>query len=245
MEELKKEETKTGYTVSFEDYSKLDDDRKSLFCCEFCYYSNLIEGIRTPYIETMTVGEEPKEEPELFDHYSAFDYMLKNFTRNLKEEDIKQMHFILMQNLLRNPEKHAGKYRPYNVQVGGKGCPLYEQVPELMKELESDICKIEPRPDCKDEIWDVHNKFETIHPFVDGNGRTGRLLLNWLSLKHLGMFNVVTLEKREKYYEGIQKYKEEFKKNNPNVRFYKDRKLKPVYDLETMLFLHDFGKKKK
>ena len=227
MEKIRKNETETGFTISLEDYVKLNIDEKKVFCCEFCYRSNLIEGIRTPYIETVTVGEIQEKKPELDDHYSAFNFMLENFNKVLEEKDIRKMHFLLMRNLLRNPEKNAGEYRKCKIWVGGKGGPHHGQIPRLMKNLESDIKIIETRQPHED-IWRIHNKFETIHPFVDGNGRTGRLILNWLSLKHLNEFNIIELPKRDKYYQTIRSYKEEFKKNNPKVRFYQDRKFKPM-----------------
>lgn len=229
MERLKKEETETGYNILLEDFLKLNETGKCEFRSEFCYQSNLIEGIKSPIniIETMTAGEKFEWPPVLGDHFSAFDYMFENFTKTLEEKDIKQMHSTLMHNLLRNSREHAGKYRKCKIWVGGNGGPHYRQVPKLMKNLELDIWKVESQNAWQEDIWNVHNKFESIHPFIDGNGRTGRLILNWLSLKHLRMFNVVTLEKREKYYEEIRQYKEKFKKNNPHVKFYKDVKLKP------------------
>jgi len=242
MEGLKKEETETGYNVLLENFLKLDENRKYEFRSEFCYQSNLIEGIKNPInvIETMTAGEKFEWPSVLGDHFSAFDYMLENFTKILEEGEIKKIHSILMQNLLRNPEKHAGKYRMCKIWVGGNGGPHYRQVPKLMKNLELDICKVELQNAWQEDIWNIHNKFESIHPFVDGNGRTGRLILNWLSLKHLEMFNVVTLEKREKYYEGIRQYKEKFKLKNPNVKFYKDVKLKPRLSLLERYYVADF-----
>ena len=233
MEGIKREETETGYTILLEDFLKFDERQKYEFRSEFCYQSNLIEGITSPInvIETMTVGDKFEWPHVLGDHFSAFDYMLRNFKDVLKEENIRQMHFILMHNLFKKPKKYAGKYRECKIWVGGKGGPYYKQVPKLMQNLELDICRVESQNAWSEDIWNIHNEFETIHPFVDGNGRTGRLILNWLSLKHLGMFNFVTSKeeekKREKYYEAIMQYKEEFKKKNPDVRFYKDRKLKP------------------
>ena len=79
MTELKRNETSTGYSVKFEDYMNSNLDDKMDFCQNFCYNSNLIEGIRISYIETVSVGEKPPFKPELDDHYEAFNYMLENF----------------------------------------------------------------------------------------------------------------------------------------------------------------------
>jgi Fic family protein len=246
MDELKKEgvkkETETGYTVLLEDFLDMNEAKRNEFRSEFCYQSNLIEGIKSPIhvIETMDVGAKSEWPHVLGDHFSAFDYMLANFKDVLKEENIRNLHFILMHNLFKKPKKYAGKYRECKIWVGGKGGPYYKQIPKLMKNLELDICRVESQNSWQEELWNIHHEFETIHPFVDGNGRTGRLILNWLSLKHLGMFNVVTLEKRKKYYETIRSYKEDFKRKNPNVRFYKDRILKPRKPILEIKYVADF-----
>jgi Fic family protein len=242
MEGLKKEETETGYTILLEDFLSMDESKRYEFRSEFCYQSNLIEGITSPIdrIETMTVGDKSEWPHVLGDHFSAFDYMVENYKEVLKEEDIRQMHFILMHNLFKKPEKYAGEYRKCKIWIGKDGGTHYRQIPRLMQNLELNICKVESQQSWPEDIWNIHNEFESIHPFVDGNGRTGRLILNWLSLKHLGMFNVVTLEKREKYYEAIGQYKKDFKKKNPNVRFYKDIKLKPRKPLPERYYVADF-----
>jgi len=237
QDESTKQETSTGYTIKFEDYLKLSKKEKSYFGLEFCYQSNLIEGITDYYIGTLTAGEKPAPKPKLFDHYSAFEYMLKNFKNNPEEEDVKDMHHILMQNILENP-KDAGKYRKCKIWVGGKGKLNYNLIPKFMESLEYDILNLNQngRIDYQ-SILNIHHKFETIHPFVDGNGRTGRLLLNWLSLKHFKKFNVITAEKRSQYYQDIRNYEANFRKNNLNAKFSRNRKIEPHYDLETLVLM--------
>ena len=66
-----------------------------------------------------------------------------------------------------------------------------------------------------DEVWSAHHDFEIIHPLIDGNGRTGRLLLNWLSLKHLGQFMIVEAKHRGDYYKTIEGHSPKFKEENP------------------------------
>ena len=221
----KMKETEIGYSVKLENFLKLDKKQKIEFRNEFCYQSNLIEGIRTPIdrLDTIDINEVYAIPPELGDHFSAFDYMLENSKKVLNEQDIKQMHFLLMKNLLSNPEKYAGHYRQCKIWIGEKGGPYSSSVPSLMKDLSSDIQNVDLQNAWPEDILSIHHKFETIHPFIDGNGRTGRLILNWLSLKYLGEFNVVTLNKRQNYYKMISDFKEEFMKKNPKVKFYNDR----------------------
>lgn len=235
--ELAKQETSTGYLVKLEDYLNLQTKEKEIFGLEFCYQSNLIEGITDYYIETMTVGEEPKPKPKLFDHYSAFEYMLANFKNNPEEEDIKDIHQILMKNILKNPEE-IGEYRRCKVWISGKGKLNYELIPEFMKGLAYDILSLNQNEKMDyQNILNVHHKFETIHPFVDGNGRTGRLLLNWLSLKHVKQFNIIKSQKISQYYQEIRDYEARFRKNNPNAKFSRNRKIEPHYDIETQILI--------
>jgi Fic family protein len=89
-----------------------------------------------------------------------------------------------------------------------------------MLELADDILHLEDKLAVSEEdIWKVHNKFEIIHPFDDGNGRTGRLLFNWLSLRHLGEFYMFMDEKRQDYYDMIDAYDSEFRKDHPEMVF--------------------------
>lgn len=216
---LKKTETNVGYTVSLDSYLKLDDTNKDYFMYEIIYQSNLIEGIQTPYIETFSLepGFERPLHPELTNHKEALAYVIKNYEKEITESDIKHIHKTLMESFLED----AGEYRKTKVWIGLKGCPYYTSVPKLMRNLETNISKLSS----KDNLWNSHHEFETIHPFRDGNGRTGRLLLNWLSLKYNNEFTVVENAKKQTYYKTIQEFKETFKEEHPTVRFYKDFEL--------------------
>lgn len=201
-----------GYCVSvWSKDNNLDD---------FIMQSNCIEGIHTPVVET--VSEEFPSVPELKGHREALEYMLQSYDdRSPSEDDILEMHRMLMHNLLPG----AGEYRKRKVWIGTEGCPYYASVPKLMRSLEKKISYVGAN---MDEVWNIHHEFEVIHPFVDGNGRTGRLLLNWLTLRHLGAFVVVECSKKQNYYQMIQDYREKFKKKYPNVRFYKNKIIKPI-----------------
>ncbi len=194
---------------------------------------------------------------ELSDHYKSYDYVLENMTRTPKEQDILYLHDLLMKNIFLERakeiinlnkldgekaekitkffENRSGKYRKCKVWVGPhdgimKGCLHHRQIPRAMKQLWKEIKSLDLEEEIDEKeyiIWSIHHEFETIHPFVDGNGRTGRLLLNWLSLNHLKEFSIVQSSKKMKYYDRINSYSEQYRKSNPNLHFYKDIPKKP------------------
>ena len=96
-----------------------------------------------------------------------------------------------------------GKYRKCNVYIGGSMGAIPISIKPKMKELINFIKKIKTKHDC----WDAHNEFEVIHPFVDGNGRVGRLILNWLLLNKGFKFEIIDCEKRLEYYNKIRDYR--------------------------------------
>jgi fido (protein-threonine AMPylation protein) len=91
---------------------------------------------------------------------------------------ILESHRILMQRL--NP-RIAGKLRRVNVRVGRRVCPDWKKVSDLLDEWVEKWCF--GKADTEEKIKQAHIDFEHIHPFEDGNGRTGRLLLNFMRVK--------------------------------------------------------------
>jgi Fic family protein len=245
---MNKTETKTGYIVLLEDYLKNSEEEQNEFLEDLVIESNAIEGIYNDRVVTINEGEEPPPYYEFTDHHSALNYVLGNYKKNdPTEQDIKHIHKLLTENVFREEseyiihnnelteeeqkkvletyQRNSGNYRQTKVWIGSKmtgyqGTPYYRQIPKLMKGLEKQIQQL-PNLSIKD-IWNLHHKFETIHPFVDGNGRTGRLFLNWLSLKYHGEFIVNTKQKVSSYYDEIRSYTEQFKLENHQVHFYKD-----------------------
>ncbi|MFH0890005.1 MAG: Fic family protein [Candidatus Aenigmatarchaeota archaeon] len=137
---------------------------------EFCLESNLIEG----------VDEDNPASPFVSQHLAAFDY-----ARNNKKISIRELHRILMNGLIDVKGEEAGEYRKHHVRIGRHVHPPPGYVVEsLMGGLEEDMEVALLKGYRQHTEWELHNRFEVVHPFVDGNGRTGRLLLNHVRMKY-------------------------------------------------------------
>ena len=165
---------------------------------EFVDNSNLIEGYDFPCAMF-------RDSRHVKNHLSAFNWVVDNYAIEITPEVIKLIHSILMRNLL--AKNHCGHFRKCKVWVGGH----LKDSPSLIQEGLSALCdviKLGPNKNTNIEDWCmcVHNEFECIHPFIDGNGRTGRLLLNMLRLKYGLDIQIIYFDNRIDYYNQIKKY---------------------------------------
>ncbi|MBZ4334047.1 Fic family protein [Corallococcus sp. AS-1-12] len=172
------------------------------------YNSNAIEGNRLTLPETRAVvedgitiaGKSLKDHFEAVNLAHALDFVeaLASKETVLGERDVREIHGVVLRVI--DPE-NAGVYRRINVRIGGTKHvpPQAVQVPEEMQtfgewlagaktEHAVVVCAI------------AHAWFETIHPFVDGNGRTGRLLANLLLMREHYPAIVLLVEDRARYY---------------------------------------------
>jgi cell filamentation protein, protein adenylyltransferase len=98
-------------------------------------------------------------------------------------------------NFLPDVPGGRGSFRKVNVTVGGRHCPHFNEVPRLLDSWLEEMYDWQMR-----DPKTMHVKFEHIHPFVDGNGRTGRMLL-WWHERRLGLKpSLITFEDRWDYY---------------------------------------------
>ena len=179
---------------------------------EWIYNSNGIEGNTLTLRETQVVlegiavgGKSLKEHLEVINHEKAIDYVDEIFSDNnpITEWNIKNIHQLILKEI---DDKNAGVYRNENVSiVGAKHIPPdYLVVPELMEKL---ILNYEEwkkyHPIVRAAL--LHGELVKIHPFIDGNGRTSRLVMN-LSLMNSGYVPVIIKkEKRLEYYNALDK----------------------------------------
>ena len=167
---------------------------------EFIYNSNKIENY--DYVVHANM-----KEPLVKNHVKAYNFMYKvakNKKTPITSKAIREIHGILMENLLHPSE--TGQYRKCRVWVGVTEKDPFKDVPLLVERLVNTINKGPDRDDIEEWCWLLHDEFECIHPFVDGNGRTGRLLLNLIRFKYGLPLKIVRYEDRWGYYGNIMDY---------------------------------------
>lgn len=153
---------------------------------DLTYASNALEGNTLTISETkvlledgLTVGGKPiRDYYEAAGHAQAYDYMFEHITgRRITEEYIKQLHRLFYSNI---DGQNAGSYRKENVLITGSSYPVADQaeIARAMEELAGWIAR--ERETLHPIVFAalLHKKFVFIHPFIDGNGRVARLLMN-------------------------------------------------------------------
>ncbi len=175
------------------------------------YNSNAIEGNTLTLKETKVAlegitigGKTMREHFEVINHREAILYVeeLVGHREALSEWQVKSLHQLILKNI---DDRNAGRYRTQNVLISGAEHrpPDFLKVAEAMeafiRQAEQDRARLHP----VEYAARVHADFVKIHPFVDGNGRTSRLLMN-LELMKAGFPPVVlSVEKRLRYYEAL------------------------------------------
>lgn len=187
---------------------------------DLTYNSNHIEGSKlthdqTRYIfETKTLGVTDKavkvdDIVETVNHFRCIDLIIEGAHTKLSESFIKQLHFILKSGTTDSQKSwfRVGEYKQLENEVGGtettKPAEVADAIKALLKEYNSKS-KI-----TFDDILDFHVRFESIHPFQDGNGRVGRLIMFKECLKHNIVPFIITEELKMYYYRGIKNWKAE------------------------------------
>lgn len=184
------------------------------FAAEHTYNSNAIEGNTLTLQETalilqegITIAEKPlKEHLEVIGYRDAFEYIitLVDVDFPLLERVIKEIHSLVLMNDWQN----RGVYRSVPVTIVGASHtpPQPYLVPVQMERLLSDYTDMKKRLHTIEAVAEFHLRFEGIHPFIDGNGRTGRLVMN-LELIKAGLLPVdIKFADRRKYYDTLYSY---------------------------------------
>ena len=181
------------------------------FLTEYTYNSNAIEGNTLTLRETdmvlrgLTIDKKSlKAHLEVIGHKEAFDYVKQLVSENaeISEKLIKDIHYLV----LADKKDDRGVYRRIPVRIMGAAhepvqpyliIPKMEELLEQYKNSKEDIVT---------KLARFHIEFEDIHPFIDGNGRTGRLLIN-LELMKAGYPPIdIKFSDRLKYYEAFDEY---------------------------------------
>ena len=187
---------------------------------KFAYNSNHIEGSRLSEEQTRYIYEthsliSDKEEVvsindinEALNHFRCFDYILEN-VNILNENLIKELHKILKTNTSDSLKEwfRVGDYKLKPNMVGDKKTVAPSKV---KKEIQALLNTYNEKENITfEDIIDFHYKFESIHPFQDGNGRVGRLIMFKECLKHNIIPFIIDEKHKLFYYRGLKEYENE------------------------------------
>ena len=203
----KKRELDTRRPLTEGELERLNEE----FVVEYTYNSNAIEGNTLTLRETdlvlrgLTVDSKPlKDHLEAVGHKDAFDFVRELVKENapLSEHNIKQIHYLV----LADKKQDRGVYRRVPVHIMGahhepaQPYLIEPKMEQLLQEYKDDTAHIITK------LARFHIEFEGIHPFIDGNGRTGRLLVN-LELMKAGYPPIdIKFKDRMKYYDAFDAY---------------------------------------
>lgn len=175
------------------------------------YHSNAIEGSTLTYAETYAIlyndnsfkieGKEPREIYEAINHKNALELVFENLNNNygFDERFIKRLNATINKNI-----KETEGFRTVQVFIQGSEHipPEAEKIPNLMNYFIYNYNHDEQ--DIFTKIARYHIELERIHPFEDGNGRTGRLIINYELLKNNISPVVISKDDRIKYFEFLR-----------------------------------------
>ena len=187
---------------------------------ELTYNSNHIEGSKlthdqTRYIfETNTIGAENDalnvdDIIETANHFKCIDMIIDNATYRLTEKFIKELHFTLKSGTSdsRKDWFNVGEYKKLPNEVGGKETAKPEDTANKIKTILKDYNQKDEHT--LEEIIDFHYRFEIIHPFQDGNGRVGRLIMFKECLKNNIVPFIIDEDLKMFYYRGLSEWNNE------------------------------------
>src|SRR3989338_1801686 len=180
---------------------------------EWTYNSNAIEGNSLTLKETqmvlqhgLTIGKKSmKDHLEAINHRDAIVFVeeLAFNDNKITERNIKEIHSLVLKQI---DSQYAGRYRDIQVRISGSSHtpPEAIQLPQLMEQFaKKRLFYVEGHP--VEQAALAHFDFVSIHPFVDGNGRTARLLMNLVLLKNGFPPAVILKNDRKKYYDALEK----------------------------------------
>ena len=199
--------------------SKLSGNLYEYSAVNFSYNTNKIEGSTLSEDDTRNIfhnntllasGQMNIDDIiEMKNQLSMFDYMLDIAKEPLTEEIIKEFHKILKTNT--SDEKkdwfNVGEYKKLANTVGGRDTTNPKDVADEMKKI---LQKYNEKKNVKiEDIIQFHFEFERIHPFQDGNGRVGRMIMFKECLKHSITPFIIQNDIKQYYYRGLSEFEKE------------------------------------
>ena len=187
---------------------------------DLTYNSNHMEGSRLTHdqtrfiFETNTIGIENEvvnvdDIIETTNHFRCIDMIIDHVKIELNEKFIKELHFILKSGTSDSKKDWfaVGDYKKFPNEVRNMKTPLPEEVDNLMKDLLKEYNSKKEKT--FEDILDFHVQFERIHPFQDGNGRIGRLIMFKECLKYNIVPFIIEDNLKIFYYRGLKEWNNE------------------------------------
>ena len=187
---------------------------------DLTYNSNRIEGSRLTYDQTRDIFETNKvcvetealnvdDVIETVNHFRCIDLIIDRAKAALTEKFIKELHFILKNGTSDSRKEWfaVGDYKRMPNEVGGMDTALPEEVADKMKALLAEYNGKKEKT--LEDILDFHVRFERIHPFQDGNGRVGRLIMFKECLKYNIVPFIIEDDLKMFYYRGLKEWNRE------------------------------------
>ena len=181
VDDLKKE------IASYRPFNKqLLNELQQFYRIGFTYSSNALEGNSLTESETKIIiedgltigGKTIREHSEVLGHSDAYTFLNTLVKKSIiTESNIIELHRLFYYRI---DNKKAGKYRKQQVYISGTDYlpPKYNEIPDLMKKFISSISEMKETLHPVTLAAKLHERIATIHPFIDGNGRTARLVMN-------------------------------------------------------------------
>ncbi len=180
------------------------------FLVRFTYNSNAIEGNPLTLRQTALIlsdniapqGAKTDDVVEVMNGKDAWDF-IRSYKGALNEKFVQMIQYEVTKN---TKCRLQGKYRDSEVRIGGSGWipPQAKDVPVQMKRMAVRYNEIKRRLHPVELSAWIHNMFVHIHPFTDGNGRTARLLMNWILIRKKFPPVVIGVQNKEQYYYAIE-----------------------------------------
>ena len=199
------------YLDSLDQISK--EKEKERFLSQLISSSNAIENSTLTFKETYDYffndvapkGHTKKELHMAANLLEAWDYLEKNASRFPTTEDLCKLHGFVNRHI--ESEETLGRYKHVQNYIGDIYTTSYLFAEERMEKLLSWIKTAFKRIDNFEAAFQSHAQFEVIHPFIDGNGRIGRLLMNWLLVYKGLMPLVIRSNKKEEYFLALENFR--------------------------------------
>jgi len=206
LQDLKEVYNKWYGKLNADEIKKYQED----FIVRFTYNTNAIEGNRLSLRETSMIlteniipaGATPNDYNETINSKDCYEF-IKNYTGEFNQKSLLKIHTLLTKN---TNCKIVGKYRDHDVRITGS-----DWIPTAHKKIKEEMRKIfqwyyvERKKLHPVELGAIlHNKLVRLHPFSDGNGRTSRVVMNWILMKNKFPMFYVELRDKIHYYEVIE-----------------------------------------